>query len=202
MADVQHSLQLKKKKKNEIRLQHSVVLGGEDGHNVRLRLAGSLLAGGVVSEHDLHGETKHSLTHVHGTGALRDELVGHVSRELHVSVLELHGLGTLSTHLTCDGQFHTLGLGLHHELHHSVARTTHGKSSDKLVTEGLSLGDGGQTTVGDTLGVQLHSTLGEAETLLHDRGQLTDATATLSKHVLGACGLDDDLSALGGHANL
>eukprot|EP00976_Prorocentrum_cordatum_P072880 1180876-Prorocentrum_minimum.AAC.3 len=56
----------------------------------------------------------------------------------------------------------------------------HSETTDKLVAEGLSLGDGAQTTVGNLLGVQLHGALREVEPLLDDRGQLANAATLLA----------------------
>ena len=68
-----------------------------------------------------------------------------------------------------------------------------GKTTKELVTEGLALGDGGETTVLNLLGVKLERVLGELETLLHEGSKLTDATSLLTEDLLGVGGADDDL---------
>ena len=79
---------------------------------------------------------------------------------------------------------------------------TNGKTTEKLVSEGLALSDGIETTVLNLLGVEFDGTLGESEPLLDERGQFTDATTLLSENLLGVGGTDDDLGPLVGDANL
>lgn len=78
----------------------------------------------------------------------------------------------------------------------------HSQSNNQLVFEGLGLSNGRETTVGDTLSIELHGSLTEVESLLDNRGQLSDAASLLSQDVLGAGGSDDDLSPGGGHTDL
>lgn len=77
-----------------------------------------------------------------------------------------------------------------------------GERLKEFVSEGLSLGNGAETTVGDTLGVELDSSLGETKSLLDDGGQLADTSSLLSKYVSWASGSDDDLSSVGGDTDL
>ena len=65
------------------------------------------------------------------------------------------------------------------------------ESTDELVPQRLGLRDGAQTPRGHLLGVQLDGALGEVEALLHHGGQLADAPALLSEHVLGGCSVGD-----------
>mmetsp|Transcript_112563 Transcript_112563/g.157872 ORF Transcript_112563/g.157872 Transcript_112563/m.157872 type:complete len:210 (-) Transcript_112563:42-671(-) len=120
----------------------------------------------------------------------------------HVSVAELHGLGTLGAELARDNELTALGLVLHDVPQHTIAGTADGKSSEKLVAEGLGLGDGAEATVVDALSEELDRVLGEGEALLHDGGELPDAAALVAKHVLGAGGADDDRRLVGRHAHL
>jgi hypothetical protein len=55
------------------------------------------------------------------------------------------------------------------------------------------LSDSTKTTVVDLFSVQFNSTFRVVETLLNDRGQLTDATTLFTENVLGSGGTDDDL---------
>ena len=136
--------------------------------NIRLRLSWSLLSLRVPVKHNLNLKTKNSLSHVDVSGALRHEVSWDVSRPLHVSVLELHGLCSLSSDLTSNDNLNTLSLGFHHELHNSVACTTDWKSSNEFVSQRLSLSDGRQTSVHDTLSVQFNSSFWESESLLNN----------------------------------
>ena len=85
---------------------------------------------------------------------------------------------------------------------HTIAGPPDGETSDELVTEGLSLGDGAETAGGDLLGVKLDGALGEVEPLLDNAGELSDPPALLSEDVLGPGGHDDDLGPGGGHSDL
>lgn len=69
-----------------------------------------------------------------------------------------------------------------------------GKTTKELVTEGLALGDGGETTVLDLLGVELKRVVREFETLLDEGGELADATTLLTQNLLGVGSADDDLA--------
>lgn len=86
------------------------------------------------------------------------------------------------------------------EVFHSLP--SDGQSSDELVSEGLSLGNGAQTTDGDLFSVELDGSLGEAEPLLNDGGQFADSAALLAQNVLGSGGHDDDLGPGGGDSDL
>ena len=77
-----------------------------------------------------------------------------------------------------------------------------GKTAEELVAEGLALGDGGETTGVDLLGVELNGALGEVEALLHNGGELANAASLLSENTLGLGGPDDDLLAGGGDTDL
>lgn len=79
---------------------------------------------------------------------------------------------------------------------------TDGKTAEELVAERLALSDGVEATVLDLLGVELDRALGEAETLLDERGELADAAALLAEDLLGVGRTDDDLGAGVGDADL
>lgn len=79
---------------------------------------------------------------------------------------------------------------------------TDGKTAEELVAERLALGDGVEATVLDLLGVELDRSLGEAETLLDERGELADAATLLAEDLLGVGRTDDDLGAGVGDADL
>ncbi|VEU42722.1 unnamed protein product [Pseudo-nitzschia multistriata] len=173
-----------------------------DGDDVIERDLGTELSLGVVGQEDGNTDSDDSLSHHNvSNGGIGVYLSG-VSGLDHVTVSELHSLGTLSPELSGDNDLATLGGGLHDESDNSVARTSDGESSEELELEGLGLGLGAEAAVLDALGVQLDGAIGESESLLDDRGQLTDAASVLSQNVLGAGGPDDDLRAVGGRSDL
>ena len=104
---------------------------------------------------------------------------------------ELHGLGTGSTELAGHNDLATLGTALHDETEDTIAGTADGQTVKQLVAEGLALSDGGETAVLDLGGVEGDGVLGELETLLDERGELTDAATLLAKNLLGVGGPDD-----------
>ena len=65
---------------------------------------------------------------------------------------------------------------------------------EELVPQTFTLGDGGETTVLNLLGVHLERVFGEAETLLDESSKLTDPTALLTQDFLGMGSTDDDLA--------
>ena len=115
---------------------------------------------------------------------------------------ELHGLGTGSAQLAGDDNFATLGTRLHDETEDTVACSADGKTVEELVSEGLALGDSGETTVLDLGGVERDGVLGELEALLDERGELTDAATLLSEDLLCVGGADDDVGDGGCDADL
>lgn len=114
-----------------------------------------------------------------------------VSRSRSLSYSELHALGTGGSQLAAHHDLAALGTALHDESQHTVACSSHGQTVQQLVSEGLALGDGGQTTVLDLGGVQGHAVLGELESLLDQGGELANSSTLLAQDFLGVCGPDD-----------
>src|SRR4051794_26744962 len=85
---------------------------------------------------------------------------------------ELHALGTGGPELSGDDDLATLGPRLHDEPQHTIASPSDGQTIEKLVSEGLALGDGRETTVLDLGGVEGDGVLGKLEALLDERGEL------------------------------
>jgi hypothetical protein len=115
---------------------------------------------------------------------------------------ELHALGTSGPELSGNNNLATLGAGLHDESQDTVASPSDGQTIEKLVSEGLALGDGRETTVLDLRGVERNRVLGELEALLDERGELTDAATLLSENLLCVGGADDDVGDGGCDADL
>ena len=122
-----------------------------------------------------------------------DEVKGRLTGVDHETVRELHRLGTRGTELARDDNLATLGAGLHNETEDTIASTTDGKTTEKLVAEGLALSNSRKTTVLNLFGVEFQGVFGELETLLDERGKLTDAATLLTEDLLGVGGADDDL---------
>ena len=120
----------------------------------------------------------------------------------HPTYSELHGLGTGSTQLSGNDNLATLGTRLHDETEDTVACSSDGKTVEELVSEGLALSDGGETTVLNLGGVEGDRVLWELESLLDEGGELTDAATLLSENLLCVGGADDDIGDGWGDANL
>jgi hypothetical protein len=198
-----------------------LLLGLKNADNIRKVVLGAGSASGVIVEHDLDLDTKDTLTKKDVTNSSLDEVASGLTRVDHETIGELHRLGTSSTELARDNNLASLGTRLHDEAKDTVAGTaqskqkirqfswlqsrsylpnsvfakylpTNSQSVEKLELDGLALSNSAETTVLDTLSVELNSVLGELETLLDERGQLANAATLLSENVLGVGGTDDD----------
>lgn len=177
---------------------NALVLGFKDGDVVGKGLLGSGLSGGIPRKHDLNLQSEDTLAEEDVADSVIDVILRGLTRVNHESVGELHGLGTLGAELSGNDNFTTLGTSIHDEAEDTVASPADGKTSKKLVAEGLALGDGGETTGVDLFSVELNRSLGEVETLLDKGGKLANTASLLSENVLGLGGPDDDLLASGG----
>jgi hypothetical protein len=172
-----------------------LLLGLDDGDGVRKTGATSLLASGVVGRrrgaHDLDLDTEHTLPEQNVTGGVVNEVLSGLTGVDHEAVGELHGLGTGGAQLAGDDNLATLGAGLHNETvvklevcsstwkkhcvclpEDTVACTTNGKTVEKLVAEGLALGDSGETAGLDLSGVKGDAVRGELVTVGDQAGKL------------------------------
>jgi hypothetical protein len=170
----------------------SFFLGFQDADNIGKVLLGAGSASGIVVKHDLDLNTEDTLTKKDVTNSGIDEVASGLTRVDHETISELHGLGTSSTELARDNNFAALSTRLHDETKNTIAGTTDSQTVEKLELDGLALSDSAKTTVLDTLSVELNSILGELETLLDERGQLTNAATLLTKNILGVSGTDND----------
>lgn len=182
-----------------------------DGDDIRKSLLGSQSALRVGRLHDLHLHSQHTLLDEDVTHSHIDELLAGVTGLDHVSLLELHGVGTLLTQLSRHNDLAALGSSLQSAADHSVRGTTHGQTSQKLVLESLGLNLRAQAALHHALSVQNDVVLVEAEStsytstpplpLLDQGRQLVDATGVLTNDLLGSGGTDDDLRLHGGLAH-
>lgn len=150
-----------------------------------------------------------------------DVLVGWLTGVDHETVDELHRLGSSSSQFTGDDNLATLGAGLHDESEDTVTGSkygisnkshgrdgrvgnspSHGKTTEELVSEGLGLGNGRETSELDLLGVKLERVLWELESLLDQSLELSDPSSLVTEDILGVGGSDDDLGSGVGHSDL
>merc|ERR1719305_2063807 len=124
-------------------------------------LLGADLAAGIPRQHDLDLDTEHTLSEQDVSAGHVHVLIDRVSGVDHQTVHKLHGLGPLSPQLAGHDNLASLGARLHDETEHTIAGPPDGETSDELVTERLSLGDGAETAGGDLLGVKLDGALGK-----------------------------------------
>lgn len=130
---------------------------------------------------------------------MSDNVVNEITRRLtgveHETIRKLHRLCMGRTELAGNDDLAALRTRLHDEAKDTIAGPSNDKTSEKLVSEGLALDDGRQTTVQDLLGVELKQVFGILESLLNECDEVTDAAALLSKDFLGVGGTDDNLYA-------
>jgi len=149
---------------------------------VRLGYDRSVAARRVLLHHYANLDSKHALAQVHVSYGRVDVHFGGVTALNDVPILELHALGSLIAQFAGHDDFDTLCTGVHHKSYDTVARTTHGESTEKFVTQRLRLRNGGQTAVQYLLAEQLDSTFREFESLLDPRREFADTLSLLSKN--------------------
>ncbi len=174
----------------------------DDGDGIWKSLGWSRLALWVRSTHDLDLDTEDTLAEENVARSGVDEVLSWLTRVDHETVGELHGLGAGSAKLTGDDNLASLGARLHDETEDTVASAADGETVEKLVAEGLALGDSGKTAVLDLGGIEGDGVLWEFETLLDQGGELADAATLLSENLLGVGGADDDVGDGWGDADL
>jgi len=131
-----------------------------------------------------------------------DEILGWLTGMDHEAVGELHALRTSGTQLSRDDNLATLSTTLHDESEDTIACSADGKTVEELVSEGLALGDSGETTVLDLSGVEGDGVLWELESLLDEGGKFADSSTLLSENFLGVCCADDDVGDCGCNSDL
>lgn len=184
-------------------LDHALLLLGlDDGDGVGQRLLGAGLSVGVGAAHDLDLDTEDTLAQEDVARGRVDEVLGGLTRVDHEPVGELHALGTSRTQLSGDHNLATLRTALHDESEHTIAGSSDGETVEELVSEGLALGDGRETTVLHLGRVEGDGVFGELESLLDEGGELADSAALLAQDFLCVRGPDDDVGDGGSDPDL
>lgn len=145
-----------------------------------------------------------------------DSVVYKVSRGLtgvkHEAIRKLHRFSTSCTQLAGNDNFASLSTRLHNEPEDTITCTTqnrrmktvpsimnelniptHGKTTEKLVSQTFTLSNGRKSTVLDLLGIQFKGIFRKFETLLHECSEFADTTTLLSQNFLGVRCTDNDL---------
>jgi hypothetical protein len=154
-----------------------------------------------VGKHDDDLHTQHTLSKEHVSHSVVDVLFSGSTGLDHVAISVLLRLGSLGSELACNDDFATLGASLHDKSEHAVASSSHSHTAQQLVLKGLALGLGTETSISDLLGEELNGALLEIESLLDERGDLSDSSAALAQDLGGVGGSNDDLSVDRGHSN-
>jgi len=161
------------------------------------------LDGGIVGrQQNADLNTQNTLAEENVANSAVYEIGGGLTSTQHVTITELHALGTLGTEFTRYYYLATFSLVFHDEPQNTIASPAHSETTQKLVLQVLGLSNGTQSTVHNALSIEFNSAGGEVESLLNNRGELPDATSLVTKNVLGAGGSDDDLSAGRGNTDL
>ena len=126
-------------------------------------------------------------------GSVVDEVLCWLTRVDHETISEFHALGTSSTQLSGNHNLTTLSSALHDESKDTIACSTNCQTVEKLVSKGLALCDGGETTILDLGGVKGDGVLGELESLLDEGGELADSSSLLAENFLCVGCADDDI---------
>lgn len=127
------------------------------------------------------------------TGSVVNKVLCWLTGVDHETISELHALGTSSTQLSGNDNLTTLSTTLHDESENTIACSANRQTVEKLVTQGLALCDGRQTSVLNLGGVERDGVLGEFESLLDEGGKFADSTSLLAENFLGMGGADDDV---------
>jgi hypothetical protein len=173
----------------------------DDGNGVGQRLLWAGLSFWVRSTHDLDLDTQDTLAEEDVAGSEVDEVLGGLTRVDHEPVGELHALRTSSTKLSGHHNLATLGTALHDESEDTIAGPSDGQAVEELVSQGLALGDGRETTVLDLGGIEGDGVFGELEALLDEGGEFADSSSLLTENLLCVGGPDDDVGDGGSDAD-
>jgi hypothetical protein len=169
----------------------------QDGDDIWVLELWSVHAGLVVWLENLHLNTENTLSEEDVSDGGVDVFPGWVTGVDHHTVDELHSLCSLASDLTTDNDLATSGTLLHNESEDTVGGSSDGKTAEKLVSEGLGLGNGAQASVSNSLDVKVDLALLVAPSLVDDSGEFTDSSGLLAENLAWSGGNDDDLASLG-----
>ena len=179
-----------------------VLLRLEDLNVVGETSLGTELALRVRRLHNSDSDTDDTSLHLNVSVSLIDEDLSGGTRGDHVTVLELHDLGSLGSQLTGDNNLNTLSTVLHDESEDTIGGSSDGQTVEQLVSQRLGLSGGRETSVVNSLGVELDRLVGETESSLDQSSQLSDSATLLTEHTSSSGGSDDDLGSDGGDSDL
>ncbi|KAF3946076.1 hypothetical protein CMV_027619 [Castanea mollissima] len=117
-----------------------------------------------------------------------------LTRRNHISILELHGLCTMCPKFFTNNHLTSLCPTFHNKSQYTIARPPNSKTSEKLVSERLSLSNSTKPSV--------VAVLWKLEPFLYHLGRLSDPSSLLTENVLCLCGSDDDLGSHRRNPNL
>jgi len=168
----------------------------QDGNDVWVLELWSVHAGLVVWLENLHLNTENSLSEEDVSNGGVDVFPDWVTGVDHHTVNKLHSLRSLASDLTADNDLATSSTLLHHESEYTVGGSSDGKATEKLVSEGLGLGDSAQTSVSNSLDVKVDLALLVAPSLVDDSGEFTDSSGLLAENLAWSSGDDDNFAGL------
>ena len=178
-----------------------LILSLVDGDHIWLWVTWAIDTLWILSEHDEDADTDDGLLHWDVTDGLSDIVLGWVAGLDHVTLPELHSLGTGGPHLAGDDDLATPSTSVHDEPDDAVGGTAGWHPLDELVPEALELVEGGETTLLDAVDEDLELLVLD-EPALHDHEpELLKTAAVVVGELLGVRSLDDDFSAGWGGPN-
>merc|ERR1719482_2266396 len=118
---------------------NGVLLGFVNDDVVREWNLRTHFAVGIMSQQDRHLDAEYALAHEHVPHGRFDVVALWFTSGDQVTVFEFHPLRTLGAKFTTDDHFAAFRTVLHDEAYDTVARTSHGESAEKLVTQRLTL---------------------------------------------------------------
>merc|ERR1719152_198416 len=103
------------------------------------RHLGSHLPFRIMRQHDFHPDAEHSLTHENVPNSVVDVVVLGFACGDEVTILELHGFGSLGAQLSADHHLTTLRAILHNESDNTVACATNSETTQEFVSQRFCL---------------------------------------------------------------
>jgi hypothetical protein len=175
-------------------LRDDLIDGGiPDDDHIGERNLGAKTTFGIPSFHNFNFNTQNSLPEHNVSDSVVNKVTDGLSGVDHEAVGELHGFGASSAKLAGDDDLATLCARLHNESKDTIASPADSETTEEFVTERLALGDSGETTAQDLLGVELKRVLGEFESFLNQGGEFADTATLFAEDLLSVGGTNDNL---------